>query len=251
MKIFDASKLSHLPCAVLFDTDNTLYDYSPAHDAALEAVKEKFCSTFSIKEDEFFRNFQLARQGVKARLGKTASSHSRLLYIQSMLEMMGFGSQIMWALDFEQTYWRTFLTNTELFENVTEALEDLKRLGIPTAIITDLTAQIQFRKVVYFGLDHHFDYIITSEEAGFDKPHEAPFKLALEKMKPGTGNIWMIGDNAVNDIQGAREQINAVTIQKIHKGVKVGRGDSRPDCVINNFSEFRKLLKNIIDKNGS
>jgi putative hydrolase of the HAD superfamily len=62
---------------------------------------------------------------------------------------------------------------------VKELLDDLRRLGIPTAIVTDLTAQIQFRKVVYFGLDHYFDYIITSEEAGHDKPHQAPFKLAL------------------------------------------------------------------------
>jgi HAD superfamily hydrolase (TIGR01549 family) len=101
-----------------------------------------------------------------------------------MLEIMGVGSQVLLALDFEQTYWRTFLSHAVLFEGVKELLDDLRLLGIPTAIVTDLTAQIQFRKVVYFNLDHYFDYIVTSEEAGYDKPHPAPFQIALEKMRP-------------------------------------------------------------------
>lgn len=120
-----------------------------------------------------------------------------------MLEIMGLGSQVLLALDFEQTYWRTFLSNAILFDDVKELLDDLRLLGIPTAIVTDLTAQIQFRKVVYFGLDQYFDYIVTSEEAGFDKPHPAPFTIALEKMRPKGNTIWMIGDNPVNDIRGA------------------------------------------------
>ena len=101
-----------------------------------------------------------------------------------MLEIMGLGSQVLLALDLEQTYWRTFLSNAILFEGVKELLDDLRLYGIPTAIVTDMTAQLQFRKIVYFGLDHYFDYIVTSEEAGFDKPHKAPFEIALQKMSP-------------------------------------------------------------------
>jgi putative hydrolase of the HAD superfamily len=115
-------------------------------------------------------------------------------------------------------------------------------LGIPTAIVTDLTAQIQFRKVVYFGLDNYFDYIVTSEEAGFDKPHEAPFQIALQKMRPKGDCIWMIGDNPVNDIRGARENINAVTLQKMHAGVELGTDANAPDATFNEFAALRKLI---------
>lgn len=242
MKIFSKDRFGRLPDAILFDTDNTLYPYAPAHTAAQAAVRAKVVSTFSIKPEGFDKAFNEARKQVKTRLKHTASSHSRLLYLQRMLEIMGLGSQVLWALDFEQTYWRTFLSNAILFDDVKELLDDVRRLGIPTAIVTDLTAQIQFRKVVYFGLDHYFDYIITSEEAGYDKPHKAPFQLALEKMRPKGDCIWMIGDNPVNDIRGAKENINAVTIQKIHEGVEVGESENQPDCVISSFDQLRKLL---------
>lgn len=242
MKINNHQRFTHLPDGFLFDTDNTLYPYEPAHSAAQSAVRDKVTKTFSISQGDFDKAFNQARIDVKSRLKHTASSHSRLLYLQRMLEIMGLGSQVLLALDFEQTYWRTFLSNAVLFDGVKELLDDIRLLGIPTAIVTDLTAQIQFRKVVYFGLDHYFDYIVTSEEAGFDKPHEAPFQIALEKMRPKGDCIWMIGDNPVNDIRGGREKINAVTLQKIHAGVDVGTDLNTPDATFNNFNELRKMI---------
>jgi putative hydrolase of the HAD superfamily len=247
MNIFSKDRFSRLPDAILFDTDNTLYPYAPAHAAAQAAVRAKVVSTFSIKPEDFDKAFDEARKQVKTRLKHTASSHSRLLYLQRMLEIMGLGSQVLWALDFEQTYWRTFLSNAILFEDVKELLDDVRRLGIPTAIVTDLTAQIQFRKVVYFGLDHYFDYIITSEEAGYDKPHKAPFQLALEKMRPKGDCIWMIGDNPVNDIRGAREQMNASTIQKIHEDTPLGTEANAPDAAFTEYSQLRRFLTELSD----
>ncbi|MDN0076832.1 HAD family hydrolase [Crenobacter sp. SG2303] len=245
MKINNQERFTRLPDAILFDTDNTLYPYDPAHAAAQCAVREKVAKMFSIPPEDFDKAFNLARTEVKSRLKHTASSHSRLLYLQRMLEIMGLGSQVLLALDFEQTYWRTFLSNAILFDGVKELLDDIRLLGIPTAIVTDLTAQIQFRKVVYFGLDHYFDYIVTSEEAGFDKPHQAPFQIALEKMRPKGNCIWMIGDNPVNDIRGARENINAVTLQKYHAGVEVGVDLNEPDAVFGDFEALRKLIVKI------
>jgi len=209
-------RITCLPHAVLFDTDNTLYPYEPAHSAAFQAVREKVVNTFSLNPKDFNHAFSQAREEIKNRLGQTASSHSRLLYLQRMLEIMGLGSQVLLALDF-----------------------------IPTAIVTDLTAQIQFRKVVYFGLDHHFNYIVTSEEAGFDKPHKAPFLIALEKMQPKGNCIWMIGDNPINDIRGSKESINAITFQKIHEGVELGLGQNSPDVSFSDFRNLRELLSNL------
>ena len=160
---------------------------------------------------------------------------------------MGLGSQVLLALDLEQTYWRTFLSNAVLFDDVKELLDDIRLYGIPTAIVTDLTAQIQFRKIVYFGLDYYFDHIVTSEEAGYDKPRKEPFELAVQKMKPKGDCIWMIGDNPLNDIQGARESIGAVTFQKIHKGIDKGAHLTQPDVSFKYFKDLRVLLKQLSD----
>ncbi|HEF4780133.1 TPA: HAD family hydrolase [Burkholderia multivorans] len=242
VKIYAPERFDRLPDAILFDTDNTLYPYDPAHAAAQAAVRDKVVATFSITATEFDNAFREAREQVKRRLKHTASSHSRLLYLQRMLEIMGLGSQVLLALDFEQTYWRTFLSNAVLFDEVKELLDDLRLLGIPTVIVTDLTAQIQFRKVVYFGLDYYFDYIVTSEEAGHDKPHAAPFQIALEKIQPKGDCIWMIGDNPVNDIRGASKEINAVTLQKVHNGTPLGEGENAPHASFTEFKQLRRLI---------
>lgn len=248
MKIINSSRFDRLPDAILFDTDNTLYPYEPAHVAAQEAVRKKVVNTFSITAEDFDIAFREARNQTKARLNGTASSHSRLLYLQRMLEILGLGSQVLLALDFEQTYWRTFLSNAILFEGVKELLDEIRIIGIPTAIVTDLTAQIQFRKIVYFGLDHYFDFIVTSEESKFDKPNNSSFSIAMQKMQPKGTCIWMIGDSAVNDIRGARENINAVTLQKIHYGVVQGFGSTEPDAVFKEFSSIRSLIAQLHSK---
>ena len=233
---------SDRPGAVIFDTDNTLYPYDDAHAAAMDAAREKASRLLGLTPTQFDDAYGQARKQVKSRLAGTASSHSRLLYFQRMLEIVGLRTQVLLALDFEQTYWRVFLTSARLFEGVKGFLDDLRLAGIPTAIVTDLTAQIQFRKIVYFGLDHYFDHVVTSEEAGFDKPHEAAFALTLEKLGEIRRPIWMIGDNPICDIQGARECIGAVTLQKVHAGVKLMEGDAAPDAAFGHFAELRTLM---------
>lgn len=237
MKIRNAQAFEKLPEAILFDTDNTLYAYPPAHHAAMTAIRRKASQSLGIGEEKFDSAFNLAREEIKNRLKETASSHSRLLYFQRMLEIIGLGSQVLLALDLEQTYWRNFLSKAVLFSGVKEFLDDLRLNGVPIAIVTDLTAQIQFRKIVYFGLDHYFDYIVTSEEAGKDKPHAAPFQLAVEKMQAMGKNIWFIGDNPANDILGARTILNAVTLQKVHEGVEES---PHADMIFSDFNQLRK-----------
>ena len=63
--IADQSRFLRLPDAVLFDTDNTLYPYDPAHAAAQQAVKEKVMSTFSISGKILMR--PLVRHASKLR----------------------------------------------------------------------------------------------------------------------------------------------------------------------------------------
>lgn len=234
------------PRAVVFDTDNTLYPYEPAHRAALEAAEEKACKLLGVEAARFREAFGQARQAVKRQLGETASSHSRLLYYQRAVELLGMKSQLLLTLDLEQTYWRTFLAASTLFPEVKEFILDLRSAGIATAIITDLTSQIQFRKIIYFGLDSHFDFVVTSEEAGVDKPAFAPFRLALEKLQVAPAETWMIGDDADADVAGGRA-IGMVTLQKRHDGVAVAAGQDSADAVFDEFADLRHWLSRHAD----
>ena len=227
------------PKAIVFDTDNTLYPYDSAHCAGMEAVQSKAVSLLSITPREFNEAFDKARLDVKEKLQDTASSHSRLLYFQRTVEFLGLGTKILLTLDLEQTYWRTFLVNTRLFPGVKDFICQLKSDGIITANITDLTAQIQFRKLVYWGLDEYFDFVVSSEEAGRDKPHRAPFDIILSKIGIAPSEIWMIGDNPISDIEGAVEA-GMIPFQKIHKGVVAS--EIIKDHKGSLFEEYSKLF---------
>ena len=195
LSIRSAEKFAAPPAALLLDLDNTLYAYDASHRAALAQVRAKAERLLAIAPRDFDSLFGQARAEVKARLGYTASSHSRLLYFQRLIELAGLRTQVLAALDLEQTYWRSFLAQAHLFDDVLEFLDDIRQLLAPIVIITDLTAQIQFRKIVHFGLDRYIDYVVTSEEAGADKPARAPFELSMEKIGSIIGPIWMIGDD--------------------------------------------------------
>ncbi|HTP63362.1 MAG TPA: HAD family hydrolase [Burkholderiales bacterium] len=247
LRILRPEVFARRPDAVLFDTDNTLYAYDPAHGAAMAAARSKAVRMFGIEPPKFDEVFAAARDAVKARLGGTASSHSRLLYFQELLEQIGLGSQVLLALDLEQTYWRSFLTNARLFPGVREFVDDLRIAAVPTAVVTDLTSQIQFRKIIHFGLDKHFDCVVTSEEVGCDKPDPRPFERAIAKMRPRGDCIWMIGDHSVNDIRGARESLRAVTLQKSHEGVHIGKGADAADLVFDDYAALRALFRERFD----
>ena len=234
------------PQAVLFDTDNTLYDYLPANKAAEKAACKKAENLLGINSKTFYEYFYKARNEVKKNISHTASGHSRLLYFQRMIELLGFKAQLLLALDLEQTFWRTFLVNASLFSGVTESLLFLKKKNIPIGVVTDLTAHIQLRKLTYFGLEDTFDAIVTSEEIGQDKPDKRNFIYILKKLSLDQNcEFWMIGDDAKADIKGAKD-VGAKTFQKLHNGVNLGENELQPDFSFKSYWDFLRFLKSLI-----
>lgn len=239
LRFHNAEQSLRAPQAIIFDTDNTLYAYDPPHARATAAAEAKAVRLLGVDAADVRGAFAQAREDVKRQLGKTASSHSRLLYFQRGIELLGRKTQLVITLDLEQTYWRTFLAHCELFPGVRDFLLALRSHGVGTAIITDLTSQIQFRKIIYFGLDDCFDYVVTSEEAGADKPQEAPFRLAIDKLGIDPRDIWMIGDHPINDVAGARS-FGITTLLRVDS---VNGGDTNDsDVVFDDFNELNRFF---------
>ena len=244
IKIINPEKFERLPKAIIFDTDNTLYSYAPANELALKSVFTKAEILLDINRNLFEEKFKEARLEIKKRIYNQASSHSRLLYIQRTIELLGFKTQLLLTLDLEQTYWRTFLQSCKLFPYVRELLDKLNNLNIQTAIITDLNSQIQFRKIIFFGLEQYFDYVVTSEEAGFDKPSKAPFELALKKLDLLPKECWMIGDNLNADILGGKK-CGLTTLYKYESKDESKISNIIPDASFNEYNKILSLIKKI------
>lgn len=242
-KINNQKAINKLPEAIIFDLDNTLYNYEPCHKAGLGAVCIKASAELNITEQQFYEGYKKAQKIVKGKMGKVAASHSRLLYFQAMMENIGLGSQALLSLDFEQTYWRVFLNEAEIFQGVFELLDSLRIYGVKTIILTDLTSQIQFKKLVFWGLDKYFENIVTSEEVGIDKPAKEMFDLAISKLGKPSGDIWMVGDNPEKDIKGAQDAINAITLLKVSGDNN--KGEIKADIEFDDFYKLQDFIESL------
>jgi FMN phosphatase YigB (HAD superfamily) len=183
------------PTLVVFDLDDTLYEYAPAHRAGIEALSRFAADELGVKAPAFEEALTVARERVKQRLGQVAASHSRLLYCHEALELIGLRSEPHLALRMEQEYWRTYLLAVRLRPGVEALLDSLRFHGAVTAIVTDLTAQIQFRKLTYLGLAERIDHVVCSEETAAEKASLHPFDLLFERVaEEATREVWFIGD---------------------------------------------------------
>lgn len=184
---------------ILLDIDNTLYDYKKTHSLALEKVMEFCASEFDIPKDKLQESYGIARKKVHIELSETASSHNRLLYFQKMLEILDLNS-LEYSMKLYNIYWDNFLEAMEPFDGVYEFLEKYKN---KICLVTDLTAHIQFRKIEKLKLDKYCKYVVTSEEAGKEKPHPYMYMIALHKLDLKADEVCMIGDSFKKDIFGA------------------------------------------------
>lgn len=238
MRIINKDRFEKLPSAVFIDIDDTLYSYETAHTKAMATVKDLVANKFEIAGKNFEEVFAIARADVKQCLQGAPSGRNRLLYFQRMFELIGVGSSPLDALNCEQTYWNTLMSASSLFPGVVGFIDELRLNSIPIIAVTNLTSQVQFRKLVYFDLHEAFNFIVTSEQVGCEKPNPKIFEFALGFTNCPGEETWMIGDDLYCDIEGAKSAINAATILK--RGVK-DQKISNSQAVDAHFSDFDKL----------
>ncbi len=197
---------------VLLDLDNTLYEYELCHQFALDTCYKEFNLEFDKNRKEFDLFYNNAKKKVHNDLHGQGSSHSRLLYFQKFFESLLGKTSILQTVKYEQLYWGAFLDKMALFDGVVEFLEKCTNLEIPICIITDLTAEIQYKKLLRLEIGKYINYIVSSEEAGCEKPSRYIFELALDKLKLQANDVLMIGDNHQKDIVGA----DSMAIKSFH-----------------------------------
>ncbi len=167
---------------------------------------------FAISGEAFDEYWNNARQMVHKDLTLFGAGHSRLLYAQKVAEQHFGYTHPEFTLLAEETYWSAFLDVMEWDVQAKAFLERAKMAGLDVCIITDLTAQIQHRKWLKLDLGRYARYMVTSEEAGYEKPQPAIFNLALKKLGMKPEEVIMIGDSLSKDVEGA----NALGIRAYH-----------------------------------
>lgn len=218
---------------LLLDLDNTLYDYNVAHEYAVFSVTKYFTQLHKIDEIEFYNLYNVSRSEIHNDLKGTASSHSRILYFQRLNEKLSL-NPLKYSIDLEKIYWNSFMEKMILFEGVIEMLNIYKKR---ICIITDLTTQIQHKKILKLNLEKFIDKIVTSEEVGVEKPNPKIFNKSIEKLNLGKNNVCMIGDNFKKDIQGAID-LGIKSVWLNHENNKFSHSNN----LINEVSFFKEIL---------
>lgn len=90
-----------------------------------------------------------------------------------------------------------------LFDDVLSTMKILKKDRLTIGLLTNATRNIVsiHREL---GLEPYLDFVITSEEAGADKPHPPIFLAALDRAGVNASEAVHVGDQYKIDIVGAR-----------------------------------------------
>ena len=226
--------------SIIFDLDDTLYDFTSVHAIAMNRLIAYVRGNLGLSRERFDALNREALMKQKERLGSCATLHNRLIRFQMLLEAAG--KPIAHAPEMEELYWSTLLERIRPMPGAIETLGRLRLSGYTIGVGTNMTANWQYAKLKRLGLMAYVDYIVTSEEAGVEKPAPGLFMLCAEKAGCSPGECAFVGDSLPSDALGARDAgMSAFWFNPSADPVVVPEGITR----IRAFSELPALLETV------
>lgn len=224
---------------LFFDLDRTLWDYRSNSEQTLKDLLGRYTPQLLNKFDEFLATFYEINESLwleyrDGRLSKEQLSTQRFI---DTFQRLGVNAES-FAEEFSIDYIAESPNKTKLFPQTIETLEYLKNAGYRLFLLTNGFVEVQRVKIRDSKLEPFFERMITSEEAGYQKPHEKIFEFALNVVKAEKRDCLMIGDDLESDIEGARN-FGIDTVFFNQTGLK---HTSTPTFEIRQLDELRVFL---------
>jgi len=186
--------------AVIFDLDNTLYDFDRNHNMVLDPLACLASQKFGIDPEAFKQAYYDSMDTMMQNCPFLYSGlHSRAVRFGDVCKRLDL-PVIPHAADLARMYWEILMMGITAEPHVIELLHSLKEQGIKIGLGTNMTAYIQYRKLEKIGITEEIDYFITSEESAFEKPQDGFFQYVIEKVGVAPEEILFVGDDMTNDI---------------------------------------------------
>lgn len=194
--------------ALLLDLDNTLFDSSSIYDSTIKRLESEAKELGFASGAEFRKVYESARKETKLEFPKHPINRLRILYFKKVSEK-AFGRTIpSLVLKLDALYFRFFLAgirdykkkNAKEYSKILTVLRELQK-DMDLVFVTNESLRTQILKLsVLIPKDIRYR-LVTSEEAGEEKPSPLLFQKALE----GTRNekSYLLGDSLRDDIIGA------------------------------------------------
>jgi len=196
-------KYKHL----FFDLDRTIWDFDYNTRITFKEIFIKYnLEELGISSFEDFVNTYQEHNKKLWELYRNGKIEKPLLRVKRFSLTLGdFGIEDMnLAKSISHDYVTMSPQKTKLFPNAIETLSYLKN-KYHMHIITNGFEEVQTTKIKVSGLEQYFNSLITSEAAGFKKPHKEIFEYALTKNNAVAIESLMIGDDLEIDVKGAQQ----------------------------------------------
>lgn len=195
------------PKMILFDYGHTLvheylYDPIAGYDALLQhaAVNRNGVTAAEVKK----RAWDMMRDVVDVVYEKHNLEIPEQSFLQALLQGLGVEINELTPEEQEQLFWDVGCPGRPMV-HLEDFLAELRARGIRTGVISNLSfsgASLK-RRLDDLLPDHTFDFILSSCDYVFRKPHPHMFQIALQKAGLQPEDVWFCGDNTVADLEGS------------------------------------------------
>ena len=183
---------------LLFDADDTLFDYDRAEYLALERTLAAFGRPMAPETLQSYRRFN--EQVWKAfEQGTISSLELRVRRFELLFQDLGLAIS---PAAFNAAYLQNLSLVSELIAGAQEVVEALYG-RYQLAVVTNGLREVQRPRLERSTIGKYFADLIISEEVGAAKPDSAYFDAAFQRIgSPPKAEVLLIGDNWSSDIEG-------------------------------------------------
>jgi putative hydrolase of the HAD superfamily len=189
---------------LLIDLDDTLLDYSGGVDECWLSACTAHATPIGLDAAAVMAAILRTRRWFWGDPDRHRRERTQMLgawrkIVAGALEEIGVRSGDLAACiaeDFAERRW----ARMALFPGARETLRELRRRGIPLALVTNGDASHQRRKIAQHDLAQFFDAIVIEGEFGVGKPDESVYRHALSTLGASPSEAWMVGDNLEWDV---------------------------------------------------
>lgn len=190
---------------IFFDLDETLWDFKRNSRETLSELYDRF----SLHRHQPDKNYFLERYHFhneifwdQYRKGQINRETLRMIRFQTTLKEFKVNDDEL-AKTLSVTYLEMLPDKKNLFDGVMEVLEYLHQ-KYSLHIITNGFEEVQLKKMKNSGIENYFQYVVTSERAGSQKPNREIFRYAMEITNASLLNSIFVGDSIEADMTGAK-----------------------------------------------
>ena len=233
--------------ALLVDLDDTLLDYSSGADQSWAEACTACCTPSGIDPAVLVATLAGTRRWfwddpVRQRRERLNMVGAWQHIVEFALERLGRSAPGL-AEAIARDYAARRREAMSLFPEALSCLAELRRCGVPMAMVTNGDATQQRDKIERHRLASYFDAILIEGEFGVGKPETAVYRHALQALGAAPSDAWMVGDHLEFDV-GAPQQLGL-------RGVWMDRGGRglppnsavQPHRIIRSLHELTALAR--------